>query len=81
MTVERRRPIFITVLAVLILIGAVSLLLCMFVPIPAVLFGWMIDGWRKVALYLVFAVLAATMGVGLWKLKPWGWWLALAMQV
>ena len=79
--VKSRRPVLISVLAVLNMIGAVSCLLMVFIPMPGVIFGWMFDGWQKVALYLVFAALAGTVGVGLWKLKPWGWWLALAMQV
>jgi uncharacterized membrane protein (DUF2068 family) len=78
--VESRRPILISVLAVLNMIGAVSCLLMIFIPMPAVIFGWMIDGWQKVALYLAFAALAASVGVGLWQLKEWGRLLALAMQ-
>ncbi|MFZ1084384.1 MAG: hypothetical protein WAN35_05425 [Terracidiphilus sp.] len=78
--VESRRPILISVLAVLNLIGSVSCLLCMFIPFPAILFGWVIEGWGKVATYLVFAALTGAVGVGLWQLKEWGRLLALAMQ-
>jgi uncharacterized membrane protein (DUF2068 family) len=78
--VESRRPILISVLAVLNMIGTVSCLLCVFIPIPAAIFGWMLDGWGKVALYLVFAALTVSVGIGLWQLKEWGRLLALAMQ-
>ncbi|MGD0294241.1 MAG: hypothetical protein ABSB30_10325 [Terracidiphilus sp.] len=78
---ESRRPVLISVLAVLNLIGAGFCLMFMFIPLPAVIFGWMIDGWGKVALYLAFAALAAAVGVGLWQLKEWGRLLAMAMQV
>jgi len=78
--VESRRPILISVIAVLNMIGAVSCLLMVFLPMPGVLFGWMFDGWGKVALCLAFAALTASVGVGLWRLKEWGRLLALAMQ-
>jgi hypothetical protein len=78
--VESRRPILISVIAVLNMIGAVSCLLLVFIPMPAAIFGWILDGWGKAALYLVFAGLTASVGVGLWQLKEWGRLLALAMQ-
>jgi len=78
--VESRRPILIAVLAVLNLIGAVFCLMFIFIPLPAIIFGWVLEGWGKVAIYLVFAALAGSVGVGLWQLKEWGRWLALAMQ-
>jgi hypothetical protein len=77
---ESRRPVLISVIAVLNLIGAGFCLLCMFIPMPALIFGWTIDGWGKAALYLVFAALTASVGIGLWQLKEWGRLLALAMQ-
>jgi hypothetical protein len=78
--VESRRPILISVLAVLNLIGAVSCVLLVFLPLPALIFGWVIDGWGKVAIYLVFAAVTASVGVGLWQLKEWGRLLAITMQ-
>jgi hypothetical protein len=77
---ESRRPILISVIAVLNMIGAVSCLLMVFIPMPAAIFGWILDGWGKAALYLVFAALTASVGVGLWQLKEWGRLLALGMQ-
>lgn len=77
---ESRRPILISVLAVLNLIGAGCCLLMVFIPLPGALFGWILDGWGKAALYLVFAALTASAGVGLWRLKEWGRLLALGMQ-
>jgi uncharacterized membrane protein (DUF2068 family) len=77
---ESRRPILISVFAVLNLIGAVSCLLCVLIPIPVAIFGWMVDGWGKVALYLVIAALTTSVGIGLWQLKEWGRLLALGMQ-
>jgi hypothetical protein len=78
--VESRRPVLISVIAVLNMIGAVSCLLALFIPIPAAIFGWMVDGWGKVAIYLFFAAVTTSVGIGLWQLKEWGRLLALAMQ-
>ncbi|MGD0680462.1 MAG: hypothetical protein ABR990_00315 [Terracidiphilus sp.] len=78
--VESRRPVLISVIAVLNLIGAVSCLLMVFIPLPAALFGWIVDGWGKVAIYLVFSAVTASVGVGLWQLKEWGRLLAITMQ-
>lgn len=78
--VKSRRPILISVLAVLNMIGSGCCLLLIFIPLPALIIGWMLDGWGKMALYLVIAALTASVGVGLWRLKEWGRLLALAMQ-
>ena len=80
MTLVSRRPILISVLAVLNMIGAVSCLLMVFLPLPAFIFGWEIEGLGKVAIYIFFAALAASVGIGLWQLKEWGRLLAIAMQ-
>jgi hypothetical protein len=77
---ESHRPILISVIAVLNLIGAASCLLCVFLPIPVAVFGWLFDGWGRVEIYLVIAALTASIGIGLWQLKEWGRLLALAMQ-
>ncbi|MGP8173962.1 MAG: hypothetical protein ACLP7O_05375 [Terracidiphilus sp.] len=78
--VESRRPILISVIAVLNMIGAGFCPMFVFIPLPAFIFGWLLDGWGKVALYFVFAALTASVGVGLWQLKEWGRLLALGMQ-
>jgi len=77
---ESRRPLPISVLAALNLLGALSCLFCILVPLPAMFLGLSIGGLGKVALYLGFAALAASAGVGLWRLKEWGRLLALGMQ-
>jgi uncharacterized membrane protein (DUF2068 family) len=77
---ESRRPILISVLAVLNLMGAGFCLIGIFLPIPGAFLGWILYGWGKMALYLVFAALTALVGVGLWRMKEWGRLLALGMQ-
>jgi cell division protein FtsL len=75
------RPFLISVLAVLNMIGACGCLLMALVPIPGALFGLILHGWQKVALYLFFALVQAAIGVGLWRLREWGRLLALGMIV
>ena len=78
---ESPRPFLISVLAVLILIGAAGCLLFIFVPLPGLFFSLILHGWGKVALYLVSAALLAAAGIGLWRLQEWGRLLVLALQV
>ena len=77
--VESRRPLLISALAVLCLIGAVSCVLLMFMPLPGAFLGMIFRGWQKVALYLVFASVSGASGIGLWKLKEWARRLQLAL--
>jgi hypothetical protein len=78
--VTSRRPFLISVLAILNLIGAPGCVLMVFLPLPGVIFGWLLHGWEKAALYLVFAAVEAAVGVGLWRMKKWGYQLALGFM-
>jgi hypothetical protein len=78
MALVSRRPVLISVIAVLSMFGAVTNLLMLFLPQPGAFFGWILYGWEKAAYYVVFAALAVSVGIGLWQIKKWGWWLALA---
>jgi hypothetical protein len=78
--VPSRRPILISVIALLNLIGAAFCLPTAFLPIPAAFLGWTLHGWEKTLLYLAFSALTAAVGIGLWGLRQWGLRLALVMQ-
>ncbi len=78
--VESRRPFLITVIAVFSMIGAVGCVMVSFLPIPGVLFGLILTGWGKVALYLAIGALEAAVGIGLWRLEEWGRRLAMVMM-
>jgi hypothetical protein len=71
-TVPGRRPILISVIAVLNLIGAVCILLSVFLPIPALAFGFILHGWGKLAIYVVYCGVQTAVGVGLWRMREWG---------
>jgi hypothetical protein len=75
------RPFLISVLAVLNMVGAAGCLLMALVPIPGAIFGLILHGWQKVALYLAFSLVQATIGVGLWRVREWGRLLGLGMLV
>lgn len=75
-----RRPFLISTIAVLSLIGAATCLLVAILPMPGGFFGWILQGWGKVAVMLAWAALLAASGVGLWRLNELGRRLALAVQ-
>jgi len=70
--VPGRRPILISVIAVLNLIGAGCILLSVFLPIPALAFGFVLHGWGKLAIYVLYCCLQTAVGVGLWRMQEWG---------
>ncbi len=74
---EGRRPILISVYAVLSLLGAVALLVMAFLPLPTVLYGVAFQGWKKVTVDLLFAAINVAVAIGLWKLAEWARRLAL----
>ena len=77
---ESPRPLLISILAVFILIGAVSCLLAVFIPFPGAFFGLILHGWGKAAFYLVYAAALAAAGIGLWRMEEWARRLALVIQ-
>ena len=76
-----QRPFLISLLAVLNMIGAAFCILSAFLPFPALIFGFFVEGWHKAAIYILFGAIQAAIGVGLWRLKEWGRLLALGMIV
>lgn len=76
-----RRPLLISLIAVFNMVGAVGCLLTAFLPIPVLIFGLILHGWEKVAVYLVYSGLMAAVGAGLWRLEEWGRRLTLGVIV
>jgi hypothetical protein len=77
--ISSRRPVLITVIAVLNMIGAATVFMTMFLPIPALVFGFILHGWKKVAIYLVYGCLQVVIGIGLWRMQEWGRRLTLGV--
>lgn len=65
-----KRPLSITIIAWLLLIGCLFLPLCFVLHTPAVLFTKLLIGWPADLFYLSFAVAQLCIGVGLLRLKP-----------
>lgn len=79
-----RRPVSITVIAVLQLVGATEVILSLpfygFFSFPAPLFGFYLkNAIAVIALLATMGLLAFACGLGLLKLKPWARTLAIAM--
>jgi hypothetical protein len=65
-----RRPISITIIAVLLLAGSVSMPLALVFRAPVPLFTALVAGWPAVFVYLGFFVAQLCIGIGLLCLKP-----------
>jgi hypothetical protein len=68
--VPSRRPTAITILGVLMLLGAVSFSILAFLPLPALLFGMMLQPLGTHVFYGCFVLISALIGVGLLRLHP-----------
>ena len=76
---EPRRPLLISVYAVLLLSGALCFPFIFIVKTPAVFFTVLLHGWARTALYGALCALNVVTGVGLWRLKEWARRLALVL--
>ena len=73
-----KRPVSITIIAVLMFLGAATTLLMTLLPIPAFFFGVVLPGWTGRVLYLVFACVSGFAGIGLLRLQKPAWVLSFA---
>ena len=76
-----KRPVSITVLAVLFLIGTASTLPSFLLPLPIFFLGHVFSGWPAHLAMLILAVWTALAGIGLLKLNKAAWFLAVAYGV
>jgi hypothetical protein len=65
-----RRPVSITVLAWLLLVGCLFIPLSLVLHAPAILFTKLLTGWPSVLFFAVFAALQLGIGIGLLRLRP-----------
>jgi uncharacterized membrane protein (DUF2068 family) len=75
------RPILISMIAVLEMIGVVTMAVLMFLPFGATFLIWILQGWQKIVFALLYGALLAAAAYGLWHLKEWGRRLAIAVQL
>jgi len=75
------RPFSLTMIAWLILSGGALCSVCAFLPLPAVLGGWMITGWMARLFYAGIALIELWLGWGLLRLRPLSRVLSIAFFV
>jgi len=73
-----RRPLSITIIGWLLLLGPVFLVPTLLLHLPMLFFGQSLDGWRASLFVLTWCAVQGTAGVGLLKLQPWARILAIA---
>lgn len=72
------RPVSVSVIAGLLLFGALTCLVFGFLPFPAALFGMVVTGWPARIAYLAISVIQLGLAVGLLRLQPLSRTLAIA---
>jgi len=85
----RSRPIGVTILAVLTILGGVLLLLLGIVVVAfssllvgvGLPLGFGLTGSVLGAIVLIFGIIWVAVGSGLLNLRPWAWWLAIIVMV
>jgi hypothetical protein len=76
-----KRPLSITIIAWLMLVGCAFIPLSFFMKTPMVLFTRLITGWAAFALLAIYGLLTLFAGIGLLRLKSWGRTVAIALYV
>jgi hypothetical protein len=67
----RKRPLSITIIAGLMMIGTFSLPALLVIHFPVMFLGFYFDGAQAFLIVLAYAVTQAAIAYGLWDLKPW----------
>lgn len=71
------RPLSITIIAGLMMLGALSLPVLLVVQFPMLFLGYFFTGPKEVLILSVFTLVQITLAYGLWELRPWGRNLAI----
>jgi hypothetical protein len=66
------RPLSITIIAGLLMLGALSLPLFLVFHFPMMFLGFFFTGSAAALIILTYAMVQAALAYGLWELKPWG---------
>jgi hypothetical protein len=75
------RPVSITVIAALMLLGVVNLIAVPIFRFPVLMFGRLISGAPGIAILLALAATQSLAGYGLLRMKMWGRNLAIAVEL
>ncbi len=79
-----RRPIGVAILAILVILAGliltlITLLFLIVALAVAATLGFLLVGLAFIAFLLSLFLLLA--GIGLWKLRPWAWWLSMIVLI
>jgi len=78
--IRPRRPLSITIIAVLYLMGLPGALFALIRPYPAILMGQVLEGNPARLVFIVQGAIVLTLGVGLLQLKPWARILGICLS-
>jgi hypothetical protein len=73
----RGRPVSMTIIGALLVIGALSFPMLIVTHFPLFMFGFALTGWPAGVVALAFGVAQGAAGIGLLQLRPWGRELAI----
>lgn len=73
-------PLPLLVLGGFLALSAFSVLFAFFTPVPAVVFGQAVPGTPGKVFFVFSCLLCGAAGIGLLRLKTWGFWLAFSLQ-
>jgi hypothetical protein len=74
------RPLAIVILAWLFIIGGCFTPFALFMRVPAFFFSFAVPGRWGGLVFIAFAALGLATGIGLLRLRPWAWMLAVGIQ-
>jgi hypothetical protein len=74
------RPVPILVLGIFLIVAAVGIPFALMIHTPVLLFGFVLSGGSAKAGLTALALLSLVAGIGLVKMRTWGWALALFAQ-
>ena len=75
------RPLSISVIAWLLILGATSMPVCLLMRVPTILLGFLLTGWAAVLTYTSLLIVLLCLGIGLLRLKPLARTLAIYYSV
>jgi hypothetical protein len=75
------RPLSVTIIACLYLLGTPGIVFALIRPFPGVLLGWLLEGNAARAVHCVNIAVGLAVGIGLLRLKPWARLLGIYVAV
>jgi hypothetical protein len=74
------RPLVIVILAWLFIVGGCFTPFALFMRVPAFFFSFAVPGHWGDLVFIAFSTLSVIVGIGLMRLRPWSWMVAVGFQ-